>query len=106
MTPTAYIIVYIATALMWLGFGMKLANYLAKGKSNINDTPHSFQIEDELSGFSIQGTIHPDSEASHRCEVWVYDEKERINRVRMCGSSMLHVIQAATAEAIKRLNRK
>ena len=65
----------------------------------------SFDIEDEVNGFSIQGTIHPESEPSHRCEVWVYDSKERIARVRMVGQSMLHVIKAATTEAVNRLDK-
>lgn len=65
--------------------------------------PNNFEITDEISGFRIQGVIHEDSEVSHRCEVWVYDEKERIARVRMVGSSMLHVMNAAITEAHARL---
>ena len=60
-------------------------------------------ITDNLYGFTITCAIHEDTEAQHRCEVWVYDNQERISRVRMCGESMLHVLNAATEEAITRL---
>lgn len=97
------ILAFLSLFFSSIAVGMNIGK--AMEKKNKPD-PNSFLIEDELNGFRIQGTIHPNTEASHRCEVWVYDNKERISRVRMCGSSMLHVIQAATAEAIYRLAKK
>lgn len=86
MTTTSYYILYAMTALVWLAGGVKLGLYLAKRKA---DEPNSTTtIEDTVWGFTIICTIHPDVEASHRCEVWIYDSKERIARVRMIGSSI------------------
>jgi len=69
------------------------------------DSTKQFNIEDCLGQTNIMGAIHNDSEISHRCEVWVYDADDRYPRVRMCGSSMLHVINGATNEAISRLDK-
>lgn len=65
----------------------------------------SFNIEQE-NGFRIEGTIHSGVEASHTCEVRVYDtlEEPRISRTKMVGSSMLHVLAAATSSAVAKLS--
>jgi len=86
---------------MWLGLGVKLGMYLAKRKAD--EPTNTITIEDTIWGFTIICSIHPDVEESHRCEVWIYDSKERITRVRMVGSSLVHTLNGATDEAKRRL---
>ena len=86
----------------WVGYTVA-DKFLAKRKKKANN---SFQFEDKDWGFTVYGVIHENSEVSHRCEVWLYDDKERFTpaRIRMCGGSMVHLLNAVTAEAIRRLN--
>lgn len=104
MSPTVIGIGIVLSFLMWCALGIKIGLWLAKKKTI--EPNNSFQFEDKDWGFTVYGVIHENSEVSHRCEVWLYDDKERFTpaRIRMCGGSMVHLLNAVTAEAIRRLN--